>query len=55
MTPQMNAPTSYPTNYGIEFVSPSTWQDVVASSYGSRLKRGWDASSAGVPMGKHLV
>jgi hypothetical protein len=41
VTPQMPAPTSFPA-FNVEYVSPSTWQDVVASSYGPRQKRRWD-------------
>jgi len=43
VTPQMPAPTSFP-GFNVEYVSPSTWQDVVASSYGPRLKRRWEGA-----------
>ena len=53
VTPQLPpAPTSYP-GFNVEYVSPSTWQDVVASSYGSRQKRRWEGSHQPM-MNKHM-
>jgi hypothetical protein len=46
------APTSHPS-YNFELVSPSAWQDAVASSYVPRLKRRLDYSDPSVQMGKH--
>jgi hypothetical protein len=42
-------PTSYPSEY---VVSPSMWQDAVASSFGDRIKRRWNAADAIAPVAK---
>jgi hypothetical protein len=52
VTPQMPAPTSFP-GFNVEYVSPSTWQDVVASSYGPRQKRRWEGTHQ-PRMNKHM-
>jgi hypothetical protein len=54
---QMTTPTSYP-NYGIQFVTPSAWHEVVASTadtYRTNSKRRWDPSEGGLPLGKHIT
>ncbi|KAF2674193.1 hypothetical protein BT63DRAFT_408401 [Microthyrium microscopicum] len=49
MTPRP-LPTSFP-NIGIEYVSPAAWQEAVATSFGTGLKRRWDGPQGGKHMG----
>jgi hypothetical protein len=50
--PENAAPqNSYPTD-ALEYVSPTMWQDAVASSFGDGLKRNWDYSSGATQMAK---